>query len=197
MFFMRIKSIKSIKSTKRETNDFLLLRWFYVHKNAVFFVSHTKNHKKHKKHTKSIKTQITKQGTFLTLDVFYAHKNAAFFVFFRLLLTCTTVNLSMASYLCALIFIYDHLWGSFLFMRIFFSKKTFKGSNISLTESLTQKRVDILNEARNKHGFRNVWSADGKIFYVGDDDKIKNYLEWTHAVSGGWKEILLRIWRKK
>ena len=44
-------------------------------------------------------------------------------------------------------------------------------------ESLTQKKVDILNKARNKHGFRNVWSADGKILYAGHDDKIKNYLE--------------------
>ena len=61
--------------------------------------------------------------------------------------------------------------------KIFSSKKTFKGSNISLTESLTQKRVDILNEARNKHGFKNVWTADGTILHVGDDDKIKNYLE--------------------
>ena len=61
--------------------------------------------------------------------------------------------------------------------KIFPSKKTFKDSNISLTESLTQKRVDILNEDRNKHGFKNVWSADGKILYVGDGDKIKNYLE--------------------
>ena len=50
-FFMHIKS------TKCQTNDFLL-RCFYVHKNAVFFVSHTKKHKKHKKHIKSTKTQI-------------------------------------------------------------------------------------------------------------------------------------------
>ena len=76
--------------------------------------------------------------------------------------------------------------------KIFSSKKTFKGSNISLTESLTQKRVDITNEARNKHGFKNDWTADGKILYVGDDDKIRNYLEWTHVVSGGWKEIVVK-----
>ena len=52
-FFMRMKSIKSIKSTKstkRQTSDFLPLRCFYAHKNAVFFVSHTKKHKKHKNH---------------------------------------------------------------------------------------------------------------------------------------------------
>ena len=35
------------------------------------------------------------------------------------LLTCTPLNLPMASYLYALIFIYDHLWESFPFMRIF------------------------------------------------------------------------------
>ena len=61
--------------------------------------------------------------------------------------------------------------------KIFSSKKTFKGSNISLMESLTQKRVNILNEACNKHGFKNVWKADGKIIYVGDDEKIKKYLK--------------------
>ena len=61
--------------------------------------------------------------------------------------------------------------------KIFSSKKSFKGSNISLTESLTLKRVDILNEVGNKRGFKNVWTADGKILNVGDDDKIKNYPE--------------------
>ena len=61
--------------------------------------------------------------------------------------------------------------------KIFSNKKSFKGSNISLTESQAQKRVDILNEARNKHGFKDVWTADGKILYVGDDGRIKNYLE--------------------
>ena len=61
-FFTHMKSIKSIKktkstkSTKRQTSDFLFLRCFYAHKNAAFFVLHTK---KHKKHIKSIKTQIS------------------------------------------------------------------------------------------------------------------------------------------
>ena len=64
------KSVNSIKSTKRQTNDSLLLRCFYAHKNAVFFVSHTKKRKKHKKHTKNIKADISEQATFLSLDVF-------------------------------------------------------------------------------------------------------------------------------
>ena len=33
-----IKILKSTKSTKRQTSDFLPLGCFYVHKNAVFFV---------------------------------------------------------------------------------------------------------------------------------------------------------------
>ena len=47
-FFTRIKRIKSIKSTKsskRQTSDFLFLRCFYAHKNAAFFVLHTKSTK--------------------------------------------------------------------------------------------------------------------------------------------------------
>ena len=71
MFFMSIKSIKTIKRTKRKQttflllgvflqqhkedktsnkSDFLPLRCFYEHENAAFFVSHTKKHKKHKNH---------------------------------------------------------------------------------------------------------------------------------------------------
>ena len=48
---------KHKKHKKHKTGDFpLLLRFFYVHKNAAFFVLHIK---KHKKHIKRIKTQIS------------------------------------------------------------------------------------------------------------------------------------------
>ena len=53
-----------------------------------------------------------------------------------------------------------------------------------MTESLTQKRVDISNEARNKHGFKNVWTAGGKILYVGDDDKSKIILNERTLLMG-------------
>ena len=53
-FYTRIKSIKStksIKNTERQTSDFLPLRSFYAHKNAVFFCfTHKKAQKAHKKH---------------------------------------------------------------------------------------------------------------------------------------------------
>ena len=32
-----------------------------------------------------------------------------------------------------------------------------------MTESLTAKRIKILEKARDLHGFVNVWSQDGKI----------------------------------
>ena len=32
-----------------------------------------------------------------------------------------------------------------------------------LTESLTKRRVSLLNEARDRFGKQNVWSSDGEI----------------------------------
>ena len=68
-FYIQTKSIKSIKSTKRQTSNFLPFGCFYAHKNVVFFILHTKKHKKHKKHIKRTKTYIGKQATFFPLDV--------------------------------------------------------------------------------------------------------------------------------
>ena len=45
----KAKKHKKHKSTKRQTSNFLLLRFFYAYKNTVFFV-----------HIKSIKKQISK-----------------------------------------------------------------------------------------------------------------------------------------
>ena len=41
-----------------------------------------------------------------------------------------------------------------------------KGTQITIVENLTSKRVAILSKARNKFGVRNVWSLDGRIFAV-------------------------------
>ena len=49
--------------------------------------------------------------------------------------------------------------------KIFLNKKRLKGKKISITESLTAKRMKILNEAREKIGFTSVWTSDGKILY--------------------------------
>ena len=70
--------------SKHRTSDFLPLRGFYAHKNAVFFASYTKKHKKHKNHKDANK----RTKDFPHLRCFYVHKNAAFFVFVRLYTFC-------------------------------------------------------------------------------------------------------------
>ena len=40
-----------------------------------------------------------------------------------------------------------------------------KAKSISATESLTKKRMEALNKAKEDHGFENVWSSEGKILY--------------------------------
>ena len=42
--------------------------------------------------------------------------------------------------------------------KVFKSKKKLKGKNFSITENLTGYRMNILNEAREKFGFKNVWT---------------------------------------
>ena len=60
--------------------------------------------------------------------------------------------------------------------QVFGNKKKLKGSGKSVTESLTKKRVGQLEEARNKYGFQNVWSYDGKILFKVNND-IKTYYD--------------------
>ena len=58
-------------------------------------------------------------------------------------------------------------------------KKKLKGKNISITESLTRYRMSVLNEAREKYGFKNAWTYDGRILYKDNNDgqKIKIYYD--------------------
>ena len=58
-------------------------------------------------------------------------------------------------------------------------KKKFKGKNISITENITGYRTSVLNQAREKFGFKNVWTYDGGILYKDNNDgqKIKMYYE--------------------
>ena len=52
--------------------------------------------------------------------------------------------------------------------KIFSKKKQFKNSGISITESLTKLRMGKLAKAREEFGFRNVWTVDGTICYIGE-----------------------------
>ena len=51
----------------------------------------------------------------------------------------------------------------------FRNKKFLKGSGISVTESLTLKRMENLKKAREQHVFANFWALDGKIIFKGND----------------------------
>ena len=48
-----------------------------------------------------------------------------------------------------------------------------------MTENLTGHQMSILNEAREKFGFMNVWTYDGQILYKDNNDgqNIKIYYE--------------------
>ena len=46
---------------------------------------------------------------------------------------------------------------------VFESKRKLKGSSISIMENLTSRRVSLLEEVKEKVGFRNSWSLDCKI----------------------------------
>ena len=69
-----------------------------------------------------------------------------------------------------------------IFFKVFKSKKL-EGKNISITENLTGHRMSILNEAREKFGFMNIWTYDGHILYKDDNDgaKVKNLL-WIEFI---------------
>ena len=60
--------------------------------------------------------------------------------------------------------------------RIYRNKKKLKGTGISVAESLTAKRIKMLEKSREEHTFKNVWSQDGRIIFSGKDtNKVKTY----------------------
>ena len=58
-------------------------------------------------------------------------------------------------------------------MKKFSKVKKLKGKNISIRENLTGYRMTFFNEAREKLGFKNVWTCDGRILYKDDNDRQK------------------------
>ena len=60
--------------------------------------------------------------------------------------------------------------------RIYRNKKKLKGTGISVTESLTARRMNMLEKAREEYTFNNVWLQDHKImFFDKNTDKVKTY----------------------
>ena len=62
--------------------------------------------------------------------------------------------------------------------RVFTNKKRLKGKYMSIIESLTKIRMSALKEARNKFGYSNPRTVDGKIMYKNKGDtKVKVYTD--------------------
>ena len=57
--------------------------------------------------------------------------------------------------------------------HVYRNKRLLKRRGISVTESLTLKRMDHLKKAREQHGFANVCTLDGKIMFKGNDGNPK------------------------
>lgn len=55
--------------------------------------------------------------------------------------------------------------------NVFREKRKLKNTGLLISESLTKKRVALLNEARDKYGKTNVWSSDGEIIVLKDNQK--------------------------
>ena len=58
--------------------------------------------------------------------------------------------------------------------KVFASKRKLKGTGVSITESLTAKRMEQLNKAKEGHGFTNVWTTDGRILFKRPNENKSN-----------------------
>ena len=54
-------------------------------------------------------------------------------------------------------------------------KKNLKTKGLSITESLTSFRMKKLKEAREKFGFKHVWTIGGRTFFRNGNDKPSIY----------------------
>ena len=54
--------------------------------------------------------------------------------------------------------------------KVFDKKRKLKGSKIVLTENLTKKLYALLQSCKTKFGFDKVWSYDGRIYIVDDNE---------------------------
>ena len=58
--------------------------------------------------------------------------------------------------------------------KIIASKRKLKGMGVSITESFTVKRMELLKKAREEHGFTNMWITDGRILFKCSNEKKSN-----------------------
>ena len=56
-----------------------------------------------------------------------------------------------------------NLYGTIVDVEFYLNKKNLKNTGTSIKESLTVKRMVMLNKAKERLVFRNVWALDGRI----------------------------------
>ena len=54
------------------------------------------------------------------------------------------------------------------------NKRKLKDKRLLITESSTSSRMQLLGEAQEKHGVRNVWTSDGRVM-VKENNKVFLY----------------------
>ena len=68
------------------------------------------------------------------------------------------------------------LWDSQLRNDIYSKKRECKGKQISITENLTKRRMQIKIEAEKRYGDKNVWTKEGRIYAKDDTGVIKTII---------------------
>ena len=69
------------------------------------------------------------------------------------------------------------IFGYYSDSHTFYENIGLKGTNISITESLTATRMAKLKEARDEKGFKSVWTFDGKILFKNQENKTVVYYD--------------------
>lgn len=64
--------------------------------------------------------------------------------------------------------------------EIISNRKKLKGTKINIKEDLTKTRLQIMMKASERYGFKNVWSQNGKIFYL--ENGIKREIKCSEEV---------------
>lgn len=73
---------------------------------------------------------------------------------------------------------------------IFANKRKLKGTKITIREDLTNKKRLALQSAIKKYGNRNVWTMDGRIYFMGPDHKKTVYHQGVNdQTSSNYSEI--------
>ena len=84
--------------------------------------------------------------------------------------------------------------------RIFLNEIKIENTGLSITENLTAKRMEMLHKAKERFGFKNVWTLDGRIYYLTEGStKPQIFRNWTKVacLSYGknlWREFLFRAY---